>query len=84
MTSFFLHPKYPLAIVEGALKHVNNISHEIALWTSDDGQSNKQVIPLILMYYLINCQLFPITFPCLNPILNQIAKKKKNFYTESS
>ena len=56
MASLFLHHEYPPAVVELALQSVNNISRETALQATNDGQSNKQVIPLILTYNQINCR----------------------------
>ncbi|XP_078355465.1 uncharacterized protein LOC144640130, partial [Oculina patagonica] len=54
MSSFFLHREYPPAVVERALQRVNSISRETALRPSKDGQSNEQVIPLVLTYNPIN------------------------------
>ena len=54
MASFFLQRDYPLAVVDRALQHVHTIPRDTALRPPNDGQSNKEVIPLILTYNPIN------------------------------
>ncbi|KAL9953630.1 hypothetical protein ACROYT_G041077 [Oculina patagonica] len=46
--------EYPPAVVERALQRVNSIFRETALRPSNDGQSNEQVIALVLTYNPIN------------------------------
>ena len=54
MASFFLQRDYPLAVVDRALQHVDTIPRDTALRPPNDGQSNREVIPLILTYNPIN------------------------------
>ena len=50
MESFFLQCDYPLAVLDRALQHVDTIPRDTALRPLHDGQSNREVIPLILTY----------------------------------
>ena len=54
MASFFLQRDYPLAVVDRAHQHVDTIPRDTALRPLNDGQSNRDVIPLILTYNPIN------------------------------
>ena len=54
MASFFLQRDYPPAVVDRALQHVDSIPRDTALPPPNDGQSNRDLIPLILTYKPIN------------------------------
>ena len=54
MASFFLQRDYTLAVVDRALQHVDTIPRDTALRPPNHGQSNREVIPLILTYNPIN------------------------------
>ena len=54
MASFFLQRDYTLAVVDRALQHVDTIPRDTALRPPNDGQSNREVIPLMLTYNPIN------------------------------
>ena len=45
---------YPLTVVDRALQHVDTTPRDTALRPPNDGQSNREVIPLILTYNPIN------------------------------
>ena len=57
MAGFFVHRNYPRTVIDRALRRVNNISRETAMRPSDDADSNKKVIPLILTFNSINCRV---------------------------
>ena len=67
MACFFIHRNYPQTVIDRALRRVNNITRETAMRPSDDADSNKKVIPLILTFGPQQSPNLTGTFPCNRP-----------------